>query len=312
MNNQIAKSPKDVVSILIYLWLLTTAHVTSASSDIMNKHFQDQIDGYEKAIRQEKLKQVAQYFADDIRLMPEANPTILGKTHATHFFDQLFSTFQILDYKRTLVDTLDISNHKVVLGNYFLAIRNAEGKRYNIHGKYLNLWRNEKNAFELITDVWNFDQWFDHDGQLSFKKVPSTITALEAHLPVDTPLRFDLAAYHALSDLTIPLRDAPVIAQFYAQDALVLANFKPLIKGSEAINTYWKAHIKELAGFEKLQSRTDKILDFDDYVIEYASHIANWRNGINSGVNTGKHFRIWKRMPHGGLRVYVLISAYDK
>ena len=63
--------------------------------------------------------------------------------------------------------------------------------------------------------------------------------------------------------------------------------------------------------FEKLDIRNDRIDEFDDVIVEYASHVANWRNGDSSGVNTGKNLRIWRRGPDHGLKIVLQIGSYD-
>jgi ketosteroid isomerase-like protein len=174
------------------------------------------------------------------------------------------------------------------------------------------LWDTTNNRAALLTDIWNYDHAIDFKEELIFAEIPSTVTALEAHLPINTPVLFELAAYGALSDITVPLRDDKVLVQFYAHDAKIMSNYRPIIEGMNAIKDYWSEHAKALASFEKLQSRTDKVEQAGGFTLHYGSHIANWRSDEYSGVSTGKHLRIWRREPDGILKTYVLISAYDK
>jgi hypothetical protein len=69
--------------------------------------------------------------------------------------------------------------------------------------------------------------------------------------------------------------------------------------------------VQHLPVFEKLDMRNDRIEVTGRYVIECASHVANWRNGESSGVNTGKNIRIWRREPDGALRIFLAIGMYD-
>ena len=63
--------------------------------------------------------------------------------------------------------------------------------------------------------------------------------------------------------------------------------------------------------FEKLDIRNDRVDDLNDFVIEYASHIAIVRNGDWSGVFTGKDLAIWRRTKNGSLKIFRHIAMYD-
>ena len=63
--------------------------------------------------------------------------------------------------------------------------------------------------------------------------------------------------------------------------------------------------------FEKLDLRTHRIDDLRDYVIEYASGVANWRVGESSGVSLGKNILVWRRESGGTLKIWRAMSMYD-
>lgn len=295
-----------------FLWALVGVGRVFASDIQLAEEFDVKRAAYSKGMMTEDSQLLAQYYADDIRLMPEANPTILGKTNAQLFFAALFVRFDVTAYQRVQTDVVIMDDHRAEIGNFELKMTNSQGKEYDINGKYMMIWRLDASEFKLTADIWNFDGWIDHHGELTFRNVPSTVLALEQHLPINTPILFELAAYGVLADHTVPMRDASVLTQFYSDDAIVLPNNRSMIRGLQAIRDYWDVHVNELPGFEKLQSRTNKVEVLGQYVLQYSSHIASWRSGENSGVSTGKHIRIWQRVPQGGLKTRVLISAYDR
>jgi ketosteroid isomerase-like protein len=135
--------------------------------------------------------------------------------------------------------------------------------------------------------------------------------ALGAHLPVKGGVSFDLAGLNVLLGVAIAQHDAAVWEQFFADDAVLLPNYAPICRGRREIDEYIVPHTAQLPVFEHLDIRNDRIDDLGGYVIEYASHVANWRSGDSSGVSSGKNLRIWRREQGGGLRLFWQIGNYD-
>jgi len=110
-----------------------------------------------------------------------------------------------------------------------------------------------------------------------------------------------VAAFNGLMEATVSQHDAKIWSQFYSDDGILFSKGNPLNEGRKAIDEY----------LEKLDIRNDEIDYLGTYVIEYASHVANWRYGESSGVNTGKNIRIWRRGPDGSLKMFRQIGSYD-
>jgi hypothetical protein len=147
--------------------------------------------------------------------------------------------------------------------------------------------------------------------ELRFAEVPSVQMAFQAHVPVRNSISFELAALNLLTEAAVSQHDARVWSLFFADDAVLLANHTPICRGRKAVDDYIEDHVKGLPVFEKLDIRNDLINDLGTYVVEYATHVANWRNGDSSGVNTGKNLRIWRREPSGALKLFRQIGMYD-
>jgi hypothetical protein len=113
-------------------------------------------------------------------------------------------------------------------------------------------------------------------------------------------------------EATIMQHDAKIWSQFYSDDGMFLYSRHPVYKGRKALDEFLEKHVKEdMPIFEKLDIRNDQIDDLGDYVIEYASHIANWRKGEYSGINTGKDIRIWRRGVDCSLKIFRAMGMYD-
>ena len=163
----------------------------------------------------------------------------------------------------------------------------------------------------LITHVWNTDRYLDIASDLRFSNVPSVRIALEAHVPIKDNLSFELAALNKLHEVAITQGDDKVWSRFFADDAVLLANQHGIVQGRVAIDEYLSQHVRGPTVFEKLDIRNDAIDPAGRFIIEYASHVAHWRNGDSSGVNTGKNIRLWRREPDGSLKMICGIGTYD-
>ena len=146
---------------------------------------------------------------------------------------------------------------------------------------------------------------------LRFTELPSVQIALQGRVPVKDNISFELAALGLLLEKAVSQHDARLWSQFYTDDAMMIHSFAPLDNGKKAVDSFIESHVKTLPVFEKLDIRNDRIDVSGDYVVEYASHVANWRNGDSSGVSTGKNIRIWRREPDGSLKIFRQIGMYD-
>src|SRR5690606_691248 len=98
-------------------------------------------------------------------------------------------------------------------------------------GKYIDLWERKGEQILLLTQAWNYEHAVNFGDQVKFADVPSVIIAYEAHLPVDNPVRFELAALNRLMEKSITEHDAKIWSQFYANDASWLYTGNSLVQG---------------------------------------------------------------------------------
>ncbi len=260
-----------------------------------------------------KTELLENYLSENIRLMPEFQKTILGKVNALGYYKAFSSRFIVTDYRRNEMEILDLGTRVIEIGNFIEKIKLKNGdKEYNIDGKYLSLWeRLENGNLTLITEAWNYNHQLDIEPLLKFEEIKGVDIALQSHLPIDSPVRFELAALNKLMEATVSQHDSKLWKQFYTDDGMFLYSRNPIYQGRKAIDKFLEEHTKDLPIFEKLDIRNDRIDELDNYVIEYASHIAIIRNGEFSGVFTGKDLAIWRRGSQGSLKIFRHIGMYD-
>lgn len=253
------------------------------------------------------------YWADNIRLMVESQRTMIDRKPVMAYYTALLNRFAVKSYARAELEILDLGSQVVEYGQFEMRlVQKTTGKQYDLKGKYQTIWQKHGNdSLVVITEGWNYDHWVDMGNLLRFPDIPVVDVALRPHLPVNSPIRFELAALNRLMEKTISEHDAALWAQFYSDECVLYAQFHSFCKGRQTITRYIEQHIKELPIFEKLDVRNDRVDDLGQFVIEYASHIANWRNGESSGIGLGKDLRIWRREKNGSLKIYRHMSMYD-
>lgn len=268
---------------------------------------------YVKSMLDRKPETLLVYYAENIRLMPEFQKTVMGKSNALSYHKAFSARFDIQEYSRDEIEILDLGSRVVELGMFTMKMTlKSTGKEHEVKGKYQNIWEKLENGkLSLITEAWNYNHQLEIEEQLRFEEAPTVNTALQAHVPVNSHISFELAALNRLMEVTITQHDAKIWSQFYTDDGMFIYSRHPIYEGRKALDEFLEKHVSEMPVFEKLDIRNDRIDDLGQYVIEYASHIANWRSGEYSGINTGKDIRIWRREKEGSLKIFRAMGMYD-
>jgi ketosteroid isomerase-like protein len=268
---------------------------------------------YNKHMLNNKQEMITVYYAEEIRLMPVNQKTIMSKGNALQYHKAFSARFDIKQYEREAIETLDLGARVVETGIFTMKLKlRSTSTEYVVNGKYQDIWKKlEGNKLSLITQAWNHNYRTEIDEYFRFVEVPAVQTAFQAHVPVTSNISFELAALNKLLEVCIIQGDNKVWSQFYTDDVMLIANFSPIQQGRKAVEKYLEEEVNEMPVFEKLDIRNDEIDHLGAYVIEYASHVANWRFGESSGVNTGKNIRIWRREQDGSLKMFRQIGSYD-
>jgi ketosteroid isomerase-like protein len=255
-----------------------------------------------------------EFYAGNIRLMPPFQKTVMGKGNATLYHEAFLKRFTIHGLTRTEMEIVDLGSQVMESGTFTIRVTLiSTGIQHTLTGKYLDLWEEADNGdLKLITDAWNFNQHYGelHD-QLRFPEVPSLHTALLPNVVVNDNLRFELSALNRMLHATVTEHDGNNWSRFFADDAMLFASYYPPNVGRKAIDDYIGTHVQELPVFEGLDIRNDHVDDLGRFAVEYASHIASWKNGASSGVSMGKDIRVWRRGEDCSLKLFRTIGMYD-
>ncbi|MBA4053924.1 MAG: hypothetical protein C0490_04360 [Marivirga sp.] len=254
------------------------------------------------------------YLADNIRLMPPFQKTVLGKSNAELYFKAFSNRFTIHEFTRKEMEILDLGSQVMEIGTFTMRLTlKSATKEQILVGKYLDLWEEQKNGeVILVTASWNFDEYYgDFHELLKFDEVPAVYMAMQPNVQVKNNISFELAALNRLLDATVTQHDGNTWSLYYSDDAMLLASYYPACIGKKSIDDYIRGHVKELPVFEELDIRNDHIDDLGPFIVEYASHIASWKNGDSSGVSMGKNIRVWRRGSDHSLKLFRSIGMYD-
>jgi ketosteroid isomerase-like protein len=275
------------------------------------------LDAYRSSIVRayvdEKPDGIVRHLSETVWLLPAYQKTVLGKADAANYYQAFLKRFAVSAYDRQPIELADIGQRVIEIGRFTMTVSvRGSAETYTVAGKYLDLW--EKSAtgkLVLNTAAWNHDEYPKIADQLRFADVPSVHMALQARMPVAAGISLELAALQKLQESTIVQHDGKTWALFYADDAILLANHGGVVSGRKALDEYTVEHANAFPVFEKLDLRTHRIDDLREYVIEYASGVANWRVGESSGVSLGKSILVWRRESDGTLKIWRAISMYD-
>jgi ketosteroid isomerase-like protein len=289
------------------------AQVQQAMEEKTIAHLKKFRSDYSKSMLEKKPELISRYYSENVRLMPEFQKTVIGEANALSYHQAFLTRFDILEYSRTEVEALALGSRVVEVGMFTMQLLSkTSGREHEVKGKYQNIWERLSNGdVLLIAEAWNYNHQLEIEDKLRFTEVPAVDVSHQAHLPINSPISFELAALNRLMEITITQHDAKIWSQFYTDDASFLYSRNPIHTGRKAVDRFLEDHVKELPVFEKLDIRNDRIDDLGNYVIEYASHIAIIRNGNFSGVFTGKDIRIWRREPGGSLKIFKAMAMYD-
>jgi hypothetical protein len=77
--------------------------------------------GYVTGALNGNLEKLADYYAEDVRLMCEYNRTFLGKATASSYYKAFLSRFEVQDYTRQEIEVLDLGSRVIELGRFTLS-----------------------------------------------------------------------------------------------------------------------------------------------------------------------------------------------
>lgn len=303
--------------ILAFAMAIVPDYSSAQSRPLKNENYQSFLSefnrGYETALLNGTPEILDKYWANDLRLMPEYQKTVMKKLNAMTYQKAFLDRFEVKKYERRELETLDLGSMIVEFGTFIMELKLKEtGAEYTLLGNYGTFWKaRDGKDLKLVTETWNYSKQVECAPQLVFDQVPVVDIAMEGHLPIKNHLDFEIKAINSFTEEIITHHDDYLWSQLYEDDSKLIYSNHPVFSGKEEITAFLEDHVKHLPVFEKLDIRTDQIDNLGEYIIEYSSHIAMVRDGDWSGVGTGKNIVIWKRQPDCSLKIFRSMAMYD-
>ena len=116
----------------------------------------------------------------------------------------------------------------------------------------------------------------------------------------------DLRILDAKLGQAIDAKDAGAIADFYADDAILMPTAEPVVRGKAAIEEEWN-HILAIPAFQNESKLAGvEVASAGDLAYTYGSYRSQLM-GEDGKLTTepGKWLTIWKKQPDGGWRIAV-------
>ncbi|MEJ0057864.1 MAG: hypothetical protein WDN75_20780 [Bacteroidota bacterium] len=165
----------QIFSIIVLIFSVHTAPCQSSitASEKTLTYLKKFRTDFSNAQLNEKPEAIQPYFADDIRLMPEFQKTIMSKSNASLYWKSFAARFDTQEYRRTETEILDLGSRILETGSFSMKMKlKSDGKIFELKGKYFDLWKKDNEQILLLTQAWNYDHAVNFTDQLKFTEVP--------------------------------------------------------------------------------------------------------------------------------------------
>jgi len=149
---------RQLATVCVLALLVSIYPAQAAGVDANAKVLAQLDDDWSKAAGARDAERVATFYADDAVAYPPGAPMAIGRAAAQRVWASYFvnETFKI-SWKS---DHASISGDLgFTSGSYEDSYKGADGKRVTETGKFLCVWRKQKDgSWKAVHDMWNFDK----------------------------------------------------------------------------------------------------------------------------------------------------------
>ncbi len=115
-------------------------------------------DAWSAAAATKDTDTVASYYADDATVYPPDAPMAQGRAAARTVWASYFAAPNFsISWKTTSAGVAKSGDLGFTAGTYQDSYTGADGKTVNETGKYVCVWRKQKDGWKAIHDTWNTD-----------------------------------------------------------------------------------------------------------------------------------------------------------
>lgn len=255
---------------------------------------------------------ITSYYNSGATCMPEYHKTLYNKSDISDYFQQWFAATNSNTYSRTIYKVEKAKDYLVEIGTFRNDFTLANDDSFHYKGKYLRIWRIEKNkSLTIISDIWGADDYLDRS---KFPSIQNTGTEIIPRYSINQKVKKEVENRNqGITELVIN-RQGEQHSTYFSPDAIYMPYYKPMLTGIDSVKSYFIEH--EKAGditIDSLQINAGKIIDLGNIIFEQGYYGVKWRtiDSKNAGVVTGKSINIWKRNEKGILMLYRQMVNHD-
>ena len=244
--------------------------------------------------------------------MQEYQPTLSGIKDIRHYYTELFSRLQFLQYEVKTSETFQANDRIIEIGQSHLSFQKKDSSAAptNVTGKYMQVWAiDAQGNLKLKARA---EGYFRNLEQPNLFVVPikseEGAEKLAAH---SSSLRHQLYALNTLMAEAVRRRDGNLRADFFTNDAAFMPFADTIKTGMAVLRPYLIQYNSYPVTIDSIAISNTGFEDLGTYVIEYPWFKVQGHNTEGSGRGSGKGIRLWRRNKDCCLQIFREIGLHN-
>lgn len=297
---------KRYLSMVVFLLVVINSWAQLKSSDELKEKLKKVNSQIADSFLRKDFSVITNFYDDNEPVcMPEYHKALYTKEDIKSYYQQWLSKFTINSYKRDIYEIQQIGNYAVEIGTFNIHSTNQNGAVLVYDGKYLNVWKVEKNGKLILeSEIWGANKAIDGSNFASIKTKESEIPKPKINKTLETEVG---KRNERIAELVSNREGEKHAVEFFTKDAIYLTYDAPMFVGMENIKPYFEEHEKPNGvSIDSISIKAGKMIPIKNFVIEYGYYYVDvfWDNKKGRAIVTGKSTNVWKRDENGVLMLF--------
>jgi len=297
---------KRYLSMVVFLLVFINSWAQLKSSDELKEKLKKVNSQIADSFLRKDFSAITNLYDDnEPACMPEYHKALYTKEDIKSYYQQWLSKFTINSYKRDIYEIQQIGNYAVEIGTFNIHSTNQNGAVLVYDGKYLNVWKVEKNGKLILeSEIWGANKAIDGSNFASIKTKESEMPKPKINKTLETEVG---KRNERIAELVSKREGEKHAVEFFTKDAIYLTYDAPMFVGIENIKPYFEEHEKPNGvSIDSISIKAGKMIPINNFVIEYGYYYVDvsWDNKKGRAIVTGKSTNVWKRDENGVLMLF--------
>lgn len=297
---------KRYLSMVVFLLVFINSWAQLKSSDELKEKLKKVNSQIADSFLRKDFSAITNLYDDnEPACMPEYHKALYTKEDIKSYYQQWLSKFTINSYKRDIYEIQQIGNYAVEIGTFNIHSTNENGAVLVYDGKYLNVWKVEKNGKLILeSEIWGANKAIDGSNFASIKTKESEMPKPKINKTLETEVD---KRNERIAELVSKREGEKHAVEFFTKDAIYLTYDAPMFVGIENIKPYFEEHEKPNGvSIDSISIKAGKMIPINNFVIEYGYYYVDvsWDNKKGRAIVTGKSTNVWKRDENGVLMLF--------